>query len=226
MLFNEETVDMVLDLEVDWLTFSLEGLGKVNDSIRRGARYDVIERNILKLLRKRGSRTKPQVLINITQTTQSRADIDELIDFWIDKADRITENPCYAENLKFAGLKDYLQEREIGTNDHCDSPFSTMGILWNGDAVPCCRDINGNNLMGNLAQNTIKSVWLGGEYKKLRLSCARNKFQANTLCHSCDVWKYYFKKPTRNPKTEMQINIREQEVINLEDLTVTHKHHF
>jgi len=194
ILFDRIIADLVLKLGVDWISFSLDGVGKVNDDIRRGAQYDVIERNILYLLSKRGTGIKPQVSIGLTHTTQTKAQIRELVDFWSGKADRIVENPCYNKSLKFVDLENYLRSNRnftsnYATNHYCKSPFATLAIYWNGDVVPCCYDINGSNLMGNVSQRTIKNVWLGEKYKTLRLSCVRNSFPSNSICHFCDLWE-------------------------------------
>lgn len=55
MLFNRDIADLVVDLKVDAIGFSLDGVGSVNDTIRIGANYSLIERNIKYLLERRGS---------------------------------------------------------------------------------------------------------------------------------------------------------------------------
>jgi sulfatase maturation enzyme AslB (radical SAM superfamily) len=55
MLFNESIADLVVALKVDWINFSLDGVGQVNDNIRLGSKYSIIEKNIMYLLEKRGS---------------------------------------------------------------------------------------------------------------------------------------------------------------------------
>lgn len=187
MLFGEEIADLVLDLGVGWITFSLDGLGMVNDKIRKGAKYSVIERNILRLLNKRGNRLKPHISISLTRTTQTAEDIGEFLNFWIGKVDQIGESPCHDGNLKITGLG-YFEESNI--SGYCDLPFGTMGILWNGNVVPCDFNFDERNLMGNVSQSSVKSVWLGEKYRRLRLFCLRNSFQPNDYCYSCDIWRY------------------------------------
>ena len=63
MLFNEEISDLVVNLKVDSISFSVDGVGEVNDSIRLGSRYPVIKKNIKYLIERRGNATKPQVYL-------------------------------------------------------------------------------------------------------------------------------------------------------------------
>jgi sulfatase maturation enzyme AslB (radical SAM superfamily) len=65
MLFNQNIADLVVDLKVDTISFSLDGVGEVNDRIRLGSIYSVIEKNIKYLIKKRGGTKKPQVYLSM-----------------------------------------------------------------------------------------------------------------------------------------------------------------
>jgi MoaA/NifB/PqqE/SkfB family radical SAM enzyme len=89
MLFNQSVSDLVVSLKVDWINISLDGVGKVNDSIRIGSNYEVIENNIKYLLEKRGSAEKPKVLLNIVDFGKTE---DEKLEFyreWVNVVDEI-----------------------------------------------------------------------------------------------------------------------------------------
>ena len=65
--------------------------------------------------------------------------------------------------------------------DWCRSLYCYMAILWNGDVVPCCYDIAGMKVMGNVKNKSIKAVWNNETYRLLR----RQGF-----CHDCELYKY------------------------------------
>lgn len=44
MLFNQKIADLVVDLKVDSVSFSIDGVGEVNDNIRLGSKYAVLEK--------------------------------------------------------------------------------------------------------------------------------------------------------------------------------------
>ena len=73
MLFNESICNLVVSLNVDWINFSLDGVGQVNDNIRLGSKYSVIAKNIKCLLEKRGSSKKPKVLLNMVDHGKTEA---------------------------------------------------------------------------------------------------------------------------------------------------------
>ena len=60
MLFNKGISDLVVDLQVDEINFSIDGVGEVNDKIRIGSKYSIIENNIKYLISKREKAAKPK----------------------------------------------------------------------------------------------------------------------------------------------------------------------
>ena len=78
MLFNESIAELVVELKLDFINFSLDGIGQVNDNIRIGSKYSVIEKNIKYLINKRGSAKKPVVLLNMVdygKTDEQKLDL-------------------------------------------------------------------------------------------------------------------------------------------------------
>jgi len=50
----------------------------------------------------------------------------------------------------------------------CESVYTTAGVLWNGDVVPCCLDFNGDLIMGNVNREDFLDIWSSLDYLKLR----------------------------------------------------------
>lgn len=78
------------------------------------------------------------------------------------------EDPRVAEKLK-------------PTTDFCRDLFRYMGILWNGDVVPCCYCVSGKRVIGNVNEDGLNDVWEGGAYAELRRV---------GHCPGCEVYKY------------------------------------
>jgi radical SAM protein with 4Fe4S-binding SPASM domain len=56
-------------------------------------------------------------------------------------------------------------------------------ILWNGDVVPCCYDMEGQLVIGNaLKDGGFMKIWRSDKYKKYRRNIIRRKI---TLCRNC-----------------------------------------
>jgi radical SAM protein with 4Fe4S-binding SPASM domain len=65
--------------------------------------------------------------------------------------------------------------------DWCRSLYCYMAILWNGDVVPCCYDVAGRKVLGNVKNKSIKTMWHDDAYKLLR---------SQGSCYDCELYKY------------------------------------
>ena len=68
--------------------------------------------------------------------------------------------------------------------NHCEWLYYSVTILWNGDVVPCCRDAQGEYVMGNILEQDFNEIWNGRKFKEFRRRV--NSDQANLgLCRLC-----------------------------------------
>jgi radical SAM protein with 4Fe4S-binding SPASM domain len=183
MLFDTEIADLVVELGVDEITFSLEGLGEANDSVRIGSKYAVVAANINYLIQKRGKQSKPSIIIHMTDVGQNKQTIADCADYWVNKVNVVTVSSCLDSNLQASNIKNPAHFKM------CHSPFEFMAVLWNGDVVPCCHDLEGKLTLGNVTNVTIKKVWNSSSYRTLRKNCATNTFPESEICYTCNAWK-------------------------------------
>lgn len=69
-------------------------------------------------------------------------------------------------------------------HNYCEWIYSTVTVYSNGDVVPCCRDINGDFVMGNLFQQTLKEIWNNNKYRAFRKKLLIDQKEIN-LCRIC-----------------------------------------
>lgn len=75
----------------------------------------------------------------------------------------------------------------------CPDPWQRITILWNGDVVPCCRDMLQKMTLGNVGDETITAIWNNDDMKRLRTLIANGKNKETLLCRNCsavntDAW--------------------------------------
>lgn len=69
-------------------------------------------------------------------------------------------------------------------HNHCEWLYYSTTIQWNGDVVPCCRDAQGEYVMGNIFEQDFYEIWNGERLRELRRKV--NLGQANLkLCRLC-----------------------------------------
>ena len=66
----------------------------------------------------------------------------------------------------------------------CPFPWKHLVVQWNGDVVPCCRDYNGVNKLGNVNHQSLKEIWNGSSYKAFRERMATGAIESS-LCAEC-----------------------------------------
>lgn len=66
----------------------------------------------------------------------------------------------------------------------CDFLWGEMTINWDGDAVPCCFDMNNLHVFGNVFNQRVKEVWNNKNYINFRKMILKNKKEI-TLCKEC-----------------------------------------
>ena len=51
---------------------------------------------------------------------------------------------------------------------YCKSLFETITIMANGDVVPCCYDLTGEAVFGNVFNDNLFDIWENEKYKEFR----------------------------------------------------------
>lgn len=86
----------------------------------------------------------------------------------------IPKNPQYIRQYKPKPCKDIY--------------FQTC-IYWNGDVVPCCYDVEGSQIMGNVGLSTLKEIWESEKYRAFREKVDRVDDKDIKICQDCLRWK-------------------------------------
>jgi radical SAM protein with 4Fe4S-binding SPASM domain len=68
---------------------------------------------------------------------------------------------------------------------YCESLFETISILSNGDVVPCCYDLKGEAVFGNVFHANILEIWKNTGYSEFRNNFRNGKYPS--FCLKCNV---------------------------------------
>ncbi len=74
----------------------------------------------------------------------------------------------------------------------CKDIYHQLGIYWNGDVVPCCYDVDGKEVMGNLLENSLQKIWNNERYREFRKkvdNAVMNLQDEPYICITCLRWK-------------------------------------
>ena len=75
----------------------------------------------------------------------------------------------------------------LGTKklNYCVSLFETITILSNGDVVPCCYDIKGEKVFGNILSENIFKIWQKEDFSNFRKFVKNNEIDKLEICEKC-----------------------------------------
>jgi radical SAM protein with 4Fe4S-binding SPASM domain len=198
MLLSKSLSEVIVESQVDWIAVSIDGVGELNNRIRRGSNYGVIKKNLETLLQVRGKRKKPLITTNTTMTVQTDSELEEIKAEWIGKVDGMNFSGCIDSTYKYTNLDRYKRLNPQGVKENvpptCNMLFDLLAVLYNGDITFCCHNINGDYPLGNLHETSLKEAWRSKHFMDLRKSVIAEQPLENTLCFFCE--KYPWKNRT------------------------------
>jgi radical SAM protein with 4Fe4S-binding SPASM domain len=188
---NGMLVDPYIDLiakNVTNITFSLEGIGKVNDDIRLGCKYDLVLKNMKKLRSARIRNKIPiQISISCTWTTQKKAEIEDFVRQILQVADHVYVRPYRSTDRKL--ISKNFDKSKMVYSKYCSFPLTSLVVLWDG-TVSNCTYVGGSPfLIGNAREQTIRQIWHSKSARDVRVETLRLGYPQNATCKLCNIWR-------------------------------------
>lgn len=160
-----------------------------NDTMK-GLDYDKTIKNVKEFfgIRKDVKSLKPKVTIQYIPQTKNQSRIDaflNLFDGVIDKDIGDSLNICSLHN--YGDGRNYHNVQTDGITSTCSYPWRTIVIMHDGKVVICCLDYNGVQVVGDVNKNTIREIWNGEQYKKVRNDFKGLRYRDYPICIKCSV---------------------------------------
>lgn len=187
MLLDKREADLLVDLQVDFIAFSIDGTNpETHDYFRVNAKLEQIEKNILYLVEKKtkqGSRF-PVLHFNMVGYPEILDQTTDYIRKWLP----------VAQSVSIAAFRP-LGSRKL-LNRTMRIPFKPCPLLWkqmvvsyDGKVGLCCEDINIEVPLGNLRESTLLEIYNHSQdlnyYRKKHLDKNIGELY---LCSDCDSW--------------------------------------
>jgi radical SAM protein with 4Fe4S-binding SPASM domain len=191
VLLNQKIADFLVETKVDFISISLDAINKnVYKEIRGFDFFEKIIENINYLLKiKKEKKSLIEIQISLVKIDKNIDEIDEFVNFWKNKVDRVR---IYEEHTKDDKLGKLEDTKEIKKRKPCKKPFEEIVIYANGDVAICNHDWERKDKIGNLKDNSIINIWNSEIYNEIRKKHLKNSFKENDICKFCDHWKAYY----------------------------------
>lgn len=206
MLIRDDMIDEIIDSGLDKLVVAMDGLTKETyEAYRIGGKFEQVYSTVKKICAEKKKRgiTKPYVQIQFIVMKHNEKDLKLLprakkdlgvdniqlkyvaIPTWAEK-DKSTLQKMAKDYLPTIGVKRYTNDLKIiEPPDSCPFERKTT-VMYNGDVVVCCFDINAQYKVGNLLEQSFEEIWNSAKYVKYRKTLARFGLP---LCEKCGISK-------------------------------------
>ncbi len=188
--FNEKNIEELAMAKIDLIRFSVDGAtAETYQQNRVGGKFEKVYENMKKVaLAHKGKKTRIEWQFLALQNNEHEIEKAESmamelgIKFFV-KGFRVTDPDL-------APLNDLYKSKFM--IKPCTDIYHQVGIYWNGDVVPCCYDVDGKKIMGNLLKSSLTEIWNSKKYASFREGVngyAKSPDSEPTLCNNCLRWK-------------------------------------
>lgn len=188
MLLTEEISKKIVDLQVNSIAFSIDGVNpETHDYFRRNADLKLIEKNVESLisLKEKAGSNLPLLFFNMVGYPEILHQTEDYVAKWLPHAESVmisTFRPVGSRKLWDDSVIHHPFQK-------CPLLYNQMVIAFNGDIGLCCEDINLDVPLGNVMDSDLISVFnKSRNIKKYRKAHERGTIDGLKLCSDCQVW--------------------------------------
>ncbi len=205
-LLSEFTLEEIIQSKLNVLIISLNAhTERTYNIINKGIDYKKVIENINFVSSHR--RIKPKIRIRFALTKINQEEVYEGVRFWNKKGIRTVVK---AIGNRAGGLEKYRYYKVTGKQKRifedvliptrfyhikkiwkvCPKPFYKMCVLFNGEVIFCCNDWHRNPIIGNVNQNSLRSIWNSNRMNEMRKLILDKKYKQITPCSKCSTIRF------------------------------------
>ncbi|MCP1311571.1 radical SAM/SPASM domain-containing protein [Paenibacillus tyrfis] len=188
-MLDEKIISKLYYTRIDDLRLSIFGFSQqTHEKMMPGLKWERVWANLMRLIT--DPRLRQQIPeINLVMIAHPYVPEEEYMQ---------AQEFCYQHGLKFKhwGFLDrsgnvklfsneVRHERVYGCEQH--RPLERMHIRVNGDIILCCQDWRASTVIGNVAEMSLREIWLSPAYNKVRASIYRGEGEVPEICKKCKL---------------------------------------
>jgi pyruvate-formate lyase-activating enzyme len=177
-LLTDGISEAILDTDIAWIGFSVDGAEEVKYKNYRGADLKKVEAAIEHFLTLRKG-DRPRVFLNMVALPD--LDTDLFLKKWIDKVDEVK-----ISTYRPVGHRDFLAGKVERLP--CYLLDEMLVVAWNGDVVLCCEDIWAEVPIGRFPEKSLLQLWQSPRFDEIRNLHKLGKYSDVRICADCDSW--------------------------------------
>lgn len=186
-LLNEDKARMLLKAKPELIIFAIDGATKdVYERVRCGANFESVTDNLKNYLnmRKKENNYASFTVIQCISMTETR--------------NQISTFHRYFNKYEYDAIR--IRQLTYTGHERKDADYKNLSCpcywLWmepmihsNGTVVPCCQDVNGELVLGNIKDNSLCNLWNSEVLKKIRSMHKNMQRSSIPICNSCNMYQ-------------------------------------
>lgn len=180
---TDEISEKILDSGLDYINFSFDGATKESyESIRKNANFETTRANIINLVinKHRRELKYPTISVMLTAQDENYSELKEFENFW-------------KQYVEFVGISQFDNRKgtdrsKIQKNLPYPCRLLCSGgivIMSNGKVPLCCKDYDGNVILGDLNNQSLEDIW-NGKFKSVKNAHILGRGDIINICKNCD----------------------------------------
>jgi MoaA/NifB/PqqE/SkfB family radical SAM enzyme len=132
------------------------------------------------------TRSKLDMRVSMIVTKLNLEEIDHARRFWQKNGVRLVTSALENRGGNVAGAQSLNPHEMVMIGGDCIRPNREMCVLFNGDAVLCCVDWFRTTVLGNVGEESIRSIWNGCRLQSVRQALRVDDHDAMpVICRNC-----------------------------------------
>lgn len=187
-LLNKEISLDILKNNVDVVEISLDAIHKnTYEQIRKGANFEKVMSNVHTFIELRNQlKVGTKIMVSIIDQPEARDEVDEFIDYWTSKVDRVIKRTY----TTIGNLMDDRKLKFAETKKRWPCPLLWTRIFINVDGLIkfCVEDWFDKTSFFDIRTRSIGEAWNALEYNRLREYHLSGRFEKILYCKECVDW--------------------------------------
>ena len=190
-LIKNEMTEKLLETNLFLIDISIDAYSEaVYEKIRRGGVFEDVIENTRRLLEyKKRNNKSTRLVVSFVSQPSNRHEEKEFEEFWKNEGvDYVVIRRLHSASGSQKEAATELEKDEMERKP-CLYPWERLLINHNGAIYFCPNDWTNASKLGNIANESIFSVWNGKEIEKVRTAHLTNNFCEFPLCRECPDWR-------------------------------------
>lgn len=176
----------MIDVSIDAVTPETYAAVRVNGDL------NVTRANIVKLLKmKQNLGAEVAIVVSFVEQPKNTHEAAAFESFWTDQgADQVVVRRLHSAANAVTDIANRMHsDEEPGSRYPCLYPWERILLNSTGDLIFCPQDWVHGSTIAHYSETTIREVWHGEFYRKLRQAHLSNDFSCHGFCGQCPDWK-------------------------------------